>query len=390
MFQPQLLNSSIDYQFLFERSNDGILIHDIDRDKTVLVNHKALQLLDRKKEEVMFKSASEYLHDRIPTSDYSMEQLEGLINKIKKAGKGHYERRHLRSNGEIICLSVSGYKMPPPQSHLLVVVYRDITSLKRQEELVNQQNQVLKEKNEELTKYIESNHELEQYGHMTAHELQSPLKTIRSFVKLLDLEISGERYEAIEDHLKYISSASEEMEELIRSLLNYSKIDACKINIQEIDFENLIEKVFFTLEQSIFEKKANIQMETFPRKLFADPIKLRQVFQNLLSNSLKYQSDGNIPEIKINTKETDNLWLFSISDNGIGIPKEHHDRIFESFRRLNNRTKYKGTGLGLSLCKKFIEQHNGQIWVESDFGKGSTFFFTIAKKNYNIPQKEKN
>lgn len=384
MFQPQLLNSSIDYQFLFERSNDGILIHDIDRNKTVLVNQKALQLLDRKKEEVIFKSASEYLHDRIPSSDYSMQQLETLIDKIKKAGKGNYERRHIRSDGEIIWLSVSGYKMPPPQSHLLVVVYRDITSLKNQEALVKQQNIVLKDKNEELTKYIESNHELEQYGHMTAHELQSPLKTILSFVKLMDLQINAKKYEAIEDHLKYISAASEEMEDLIRSLLNYSKIDACKINIQEVDFEKLMEKVFFTLEQSITEKKANIQLESFPQKLFADPIKLRQVFQNLLSNSLKYQADENIPDIKINVKETDNLWLFSVSDNGIGIPKEHYDNVFESFRRLNNRLKYRGTGLGLSLCKKFIEQHNGQIWVESDFGKGSTFFFTIAKKNYNI------
>jgi light-regulated signal transduction histidine kinase (bacteriophytochrome) len=148
--------------------------------------------------------------------------------------------------------------------------------------------------------------------------------------------------------------------------------------LESVDCALLLKEVLANLAVAIRENQALITHEALPT-VMADPTQLRQVFQNLLSNALKFHSDKT-PEIHIGAERQDNTWLFSVHDNGIGIAPRHAERIFIIFQRLHTRSRYPGTGIGLALCKKIVERHGGRIWVESESGKGATFFFTVPDK----------
>ena len=165
------------------------------------------------------------------------------------------------------------------------------------------------------------------------------------------------------------------MQSLIRNLLDYARVDTRSMDFEQIDATVILNQALASLNALLDESGAVVNYDTLP-EVTADPVLLSQVFQNLIGNAIKFRGEEP-PRINLSAKKEERKWLFSVSDNGIGIPHEQTDRIFEVFQRSHDKSKYQGTGIGLAICKKIIEHHGGRIWVESEPGKGSTFFFTI-------------
>ena len=236
-------------------------------------------------------------------------------------------------------------------------------------------------KNQEL---IQKNKELEQFAYIASHDLQEPLRTTASFVELLQRQYKGRLDENADKYLTYLVNASDRMQVLIKDLLDYSLIGSKK-TFKKIDCNVLIQEVLMDLGIAIQESKTDIQVEKLPLINGYD-IEIKQLFQNLITNAIKFRKKDVVPQIKISANKKDTAWEFAIKDNGIGINEQHKDRIFVIFQRLHTRTVYEGSGIGLSHCKKIVELHDGKIWLESQPGEGTTFYFTIQKKINNAKE----
>jgi PAS domain S-box-containing protein len=220
-----------------------------------------------------------------------------------------------------------------------------------------------------------SNKELEQFAYSASHDLQEPIRMIRSYAQLLELKNKTILGKGSRDYLKYIAEGASRMQQLINDLLMYSRVSTTGKKFEDVDCNLILKDVLEDLKFQIQEENAVIEAGIMP-VVKGDRTQLRQLFQNLIQNAVKFRCEKN-PEIKIRSERKDNKWLFSISDNGIGIDPRFHERIFVIFQRMHTREKYTGTGVGLAICKKIIERHGGQIYVESELNKGTTFYFTI-------------
>lgn len=231
------------------------------------------------------------------------------------------------------------------------------------------------------------NKELEQFAYVASHDLQEPLRTTSSFVELLQQQYKGRLDEKADKYLSYITQSSGRMEVLIKDLLDYSRIGHKK-ELKKVDCNKILQDVLADLDTAIMETQPIILYESLP-VINGYPTEVKQLFQNLIANALKFRKKDNTPEIKISAQDLTGCWEFSFKDNGIGIEEQHRERIFIIFQRLHTRTEYTGSGIGLSHCKKIVELHNGKIWVESSAGGGSAFHFTIPKdgasENNKIP-----
>ncbi|MES2140584.1 MAG: PAS domain S-box protein [Bacteroidota bacterium] len=246
-------------------------------------------------------------------------------------------------------------------------ISNDITDRKRiQTELDN--------KTKELAR---SNIELEQFAYVASHDLQEPLRMVTSYLQLLEKRYKDKLDQDAKEFISFAVDGSNRMRTLIQSLLEYSRINRANA-FENFDVNLLLKQVQKNLSATIAENKAIIKVDDLP-EIYGDPILINQLFQNLIQNGIKFKNDKD-PEIYISCKEEGNNYLFSVKDNGIGIQKEYIDQIFVIFKRLHGRDKYPGTGMGLAICKKIVERHGGKIWAESEFGKGSTFYFTLSKK----------
>ena len=168
------------------------------------------------------------------------------------------------------------------------------------------------------------------------------------------------------------------MDTLINDLLSFSEAGKSELKTEPVDINELVEDIKALLSLALEEKNARIEMPILP-EIRGSKVGIRQVLQNLIGNAIKYQAEGVSPKVTIDMKESEDFWEFSVSDNGIGIPQEQHEAIFMAFKRLHRKEKYAGTGLGLAICSKIIEQHHGQMRLESEPDKGSTFYFSISK-----------
>ena len=232
--------------------------------------------------------------------------------------------------------------------------------------------QKLKESAKEI---IILNEQLEQYAHITSHDLKEPLRAIYSFADLFAKKYKGKLDKDGDEYIDIIIDGTKRMEKLINALMEYTCVGSNKKPFAKTDCNKLLEIILRNLKVAISESNAKVDCDSLP-EVFAEENQIAILFQNLIGNAIKYCKNEK-PEIKINAKQNGNEWLFSIKDNGIGIPKEHRERIFQIFQRLHGRDKYEGTGIGLAICKRIVDLHGGKIWVESEEGKGSTFYFTL-------------
>ncbi len=241
-------------------------------------------------------------------------------------------------------------------------------------EKVNEQTLQLVQSTKELE---QKNKELEQFVYIASHDLQEPLRTTTGFVNLLQKQYKGNLDEKADKYLDFITEASARMKTLIKDLLDYSLIGKSKDFVQ-VDTDKILQEVVADLGTAITETGAVITAETLP-VVTGHPTEIKQLFQNLIINAIKFRKKDFTPEIKITFKNKGDRWQFSIQDNGIGIEAQHKEKIFIIFQRLHSRTDYEGSGIGLAHVKKIVNIHNGDIWIESEFGIGSTFNFTLQK-----------
>ncbi len=221
------------------------------------------------------------------------------------------------------------------------------------------------------------NRELSQIAYVTSHDLQEPLRTLMSMCDIFDQQYRDKLDPEAQQLLKYIMQSSQRMSALVRDLMVYNYIGKDK-DLSMVDCNLLLKSIQEDLDSKIKEHKASITVTELP-KVHAHETELRLLFQNLISNAIKFRKKDQKPEILISYQEKRGKWLFSVADNGIGIAEKHQEKIFRIFQRLHNKKEYEGTGVGLAHCKKIIDQHGGEIWVESAENAGSTFHFTIPK-----------
>ena len=240
------------------------------------------------------------------------------------------------------------------------------------EELVKQRTAELEKMTNELRR---SNAELQQFAYVASHDLQEPLHVIKGFLNLFEKRYKDKLDEKGREFIGFTIDGAKRMQNLIRDLLEYSRVGHKGKEFKPTECSVILERVLFNLKMAIEERGAQVTYDNLPT-IMADATQFTSLFQNLIGNAIKFQG-AEAPRVHISAERKGDEWLFSVSDNGIGIDPKFIDKIFVVFHRLHTRNEYPGTGIGLALCKKIVEHHGGHIWVESELLKGSTFYFTL-------------
>ena len=257
----------------------------------------------------------------------------------------------------------------------IVCSFSDITQRKAVEDKLTSLYQSLESRAFDLAC---SNADLERFVYVATHDLQEPLRLITSFLQLLKKKYDSQLDEQASEYINYAVDGSRRIKKLILDLLEYSKFSIDRDGFKVLDAGKLIEDVKHSLCSLLKQHHAIIDVKPLP-VIYADPSLLHQLFKNLLTNSIKYRGEST-PKISIDCIAQGDNYLFSVSDNGIGIDPGYSEKIFDLFQRLHKNEAFEGTGVGLAICEKINSLHRGSIWVESMPGKGSTFYFTIPQK----------
>lgn len=326
-------------------------------------NNSAEYVLHKTKEETINQYLWDVFSDSINSLSY-IKYHQAIETNQAVHFEDHYEFLHK-------WYEISAY----PSEVGLSVYFKDITERKISELLLHDLNISLHQQAKELSA---SNAELEQFAYVASHDLQEPLRMVTSFLTQLELKYNDIIDDKGKKYIHFAVDGAKRMRQIILDLLEFSRVGRFSSTIEEVSIAKVIEDTLFLYRKKIEEKQAVIRYKKMPiLQSYIGPI--RQLFQNLISNAIKYKHFNRPPEITISCQETDVDYVFAIKDNGIGINSEYFEKIFIIFQRLHHKDEYSGTGMGLAISKKIVENLGGKIWVESTEGEGSTFYFNIAK-----------
>lgn len=305
--------------------------------------------------------------------DRIIDKIWGKSSKVDN-GRISTEYRIIRPDGKIVWVWMQAFFIRDKSGEIsrITGTVSDITGYKKVEGKIKILLEELKR----------SNQELQQFAYVTSHDLQEPLRTIASFTQLLERRYKGKLDEDADEFIGYIVDASVRMKQMIMDLLEYSRVGTKQEKYQPVCMELELNNVLANINDLIERSNAEITHDPLPA-VFGDKGQLLSLFQNLITNAIKFRKEDKPPKIHISAAgdpEKDE-YVFSIADNGIGIEEQYFDHIFTIFQRLHTRDEYQGTGIGLSIAKRIVERHVGRIWVESEFGKGSVFYFTIPMED---------
>ena len=274
----------------------------------------------------------------------------------------------IRKDGAEFPVAISLSPLEGPEGTSVTAAIRDITERKLAAEQLA----------EKMTELRHSNEALEQFAHIASHDLQEPLRMVASYVQLLSRRYKGKLDADADEFIAYAVDGAQRMKRLIEDLLLYSRAGKGGPPVHEMPSEGALREALNNLHTLIEEHHALITYDALPRVKAADS-QLVQLFQNLVGNAIKYRGEKT-PEIHVSAQAGQKEWVFSVSDNGIGIEPRFYERVFEIFQRLHGRGEYEGTGIGLAICKRILQQQGGRIWVESEVGRGSVFHFALPMK----------
>jgi len=326
------------------------------------VNPAYAKIIGRSKEETL-----NLTYWDITPKKYNKQELAQLESMEKTGHYGPYEKEYIHSDGHLVPVRLSGLIIEKDGEQTIWSSVEDIAERKKVEEYMRVLMEDLKR----------SNAELEEFAYVASHDLQEPLRMVASFTQLLERRYKDKLDDDANDFINFIVDGTSRMQGLINDLLVFSRVRTRGIDFNATDMNIVLENVLINIRQSIKETNATITNDPLP-VIIADDSQMMQLFQNLISNALKFHGEEE-PHIHISGEVKEEKWIFSVRDNGIGIDSKNFDRIFIIFQRLHKKDEYSGTGIGLSVCKKIIQRHRGKIWVESELGKGSTFYFSIPK-----------
>ncbi|HVW62929.1 MAG TPA: ATP-binding protein [Puia sp.] len=359
------------YKTLFYKSPLPKWIYDQDTLQFLEVNEAAIRHYGYTQEE--FRNMT--IKDIRPPEDIPrlIEDVEGVRNAPGTYTDGGW--RHTKKNGEIIQVELTALPVEYERRKARMVIINDITERKRSELMTGKLNLDLQNRARELAA---SNAELERFAYIASHDLQEPLRMVSSFLQLLQKKYQGQLDDKATQYIHYAVDGAERMKTLILDLLEYSRVGSGKTSFAAVDMDGVMKEVGDIFREKIIAAHAQVDIGPLPGA-FGDRVQLVQLMQNLVGNALKYHSEEP-PVIRVRGKVIPGGCQYCVQDNGIGIDPMFFDKIFIIFQRLHNKSDYSGTGIGLAICKKIVERHGGNIWVESEPGKGSSFFFTIIKQ----------
>ena len=355
------------YRKLLRESFDAWAIHS--EGIVVAINDSAAKIAGGNPEELIGKPILDFVHP-----DYR-EAVKKRIKRLYKEGGSEplYEEKFLKLDGTVIDVEVMITALTYKGKPAVQIVFRDITKRKNAE----------KELKETIQELERSNKELRSFAYITSHDLQEPLRTMGNYAGLLKMRYEGKFDPDADEFIEYIASGAQRMKDMIQGLLDYSQVGTQKRKFTEFDSQEALNNALINLHSSIEECNAEITHDKLPA-ITADKNQISRVFQNFIGNALKFRKEGIQPKIHISAKKEKDEYVFSVSDNGIGLEEQYKDHIFEIFKRLHSIGEYQGTGIGLAIVKRIIEEHGGQIWVKSEYGNGSTFYFTIPINPANL------
>ncbi|MCJ7647942.1 MAG: response regulator, partial [Candidatus Lokiarchaeota archaeon] len=364
--EKKKLEQELAYQaLLMENVSDAII--STDKNLNVKSWNKAAEIMyGFNSDEVIGKPMSEIIPE-----EYPYVQKGDVNEQIFENGFWKGEINQKKKDNSIINIFSSSTLIKDNMGKIqgVVTINKDITESKKGE-------QDLLSSIENL-KYV--NIELERFAYVASHDLQEPLRMIVSFIQLLEKRYKGKLDEEADEFIAFIVDGAKRMQSLITDLLLYSRIGRKEKEFSQLDVTIIVEVVISNLRKIIEETNAKITYDPLP-KLIGNEAEFVQLLQNLILNAIKFHKKEETPVVHISAKLQKNQWIISVRDNGIGIDSQFFDRIFIIFQRLHKKDEYAGTGIGLAICKKVIERHDGKIWVESELGKGSTFYFSIPEK----------
>jgi signal transduction histidine kinase len=297
--------------------------------------------------------------DRIWLEHYRRSQAQGSAVR--------FEYEHPKPSGNCWLRAVVNYLGAGSAGRpRFSFVAEDITEKRHSDDLIRRSNEELRR----------ANGDLEQFAYSVSHDLQEPLRQVAVYSQLLEKRYASTLEPKALDYLGYCVEGAHRMEMLINDLLAYSQAGRSDLDSPAlVDLHAVLDSVRKNLATTIEESGAVITIPSLP-KVQGDAVPLTQLFQNLISNAIKYRSDR-VPEISVTAVADGARWRFRVQDNGIGIASEYRTQVFGIFKRLHDRKAYPGTGIGLAICQKIVERYGGRIWVESEPGEGSSFFFTL-------------
>jgi PAS domain S-box-containing protein len=312
-----------------------------------------------------FDSSKELLSGQVFSRYKNPEDRKALIDMLRQKGKV--------DNLELETVTKSGRT-----KHVLLNATLDAGFISGMVLDISDRKRAEKKLEEAVAELKRSNAELDHFAHVASHDLKEPLLTIMSYLKLLERRYKGKLETETDQFISDAIKNAMRMQTMISELLEFSRVGRADKSFERTDSNAVLTNSLANLRNAIDQSNASVTHDPLP-EVMADQVQLIQLFQNLISNALKF-CGASPPRIHISAVKRDKEWVFSVRDNGIGIPEEHLGDVFELFQRLH-KDKYPGTGIGLSTCKKIVERHGGRIWVESEAGKGSTFYFTLPAGN---------
>jgi PAS domain S-box-containing protein len=368
--EEALTESEERFRLLFQQAAIGIKRLDLAEERMLDVNDRLCEILGYSRQELLQMSLADFTHP----GDLDVERKELARLAGGKIPFFTIEKRCLRKDRGVIWVRVTnslpshfaGAPAGNAGAKWWISVVEDITERKRADEALFRTTAELKRSNEDL----------EQFAYAASHDLQEPLRMVAGYLQLLRERYQGRLDEKADKFITYAVDGAERMSSLVHDLLAYARVNSRGERFEKTSAEDALCFALKNLSSAVMDSGASVQHDPLPT-VRADRTQLRQLFQNLIGNAVKFRDPGRSARINVSAREDDDYWHFVVKDNGIGFDDKYRDKMFLIFQRLQGRGKYPGTGIGLAICKRIVERHGGEIWATGQPGEGSTFHFTI-------------